>query len=113
VEKQASRLTSFMKVTPVTFMKELMKKFPSASGEGVDWVTFGAKTSSYTREPPTGGDLFHLCVCVRARARARSGAHGRRAGCPLLCSVATTPLTGAPRAPSLRSTSRKQQHGAL
>jgi hypothetical protein len=113
VAVQAKRLTSYMKATPATFMKELMKKFPSASGEGVDWVQFGIKTSSYTREPPTGGDLFHLCVCVRSRARARSGAHGRRAGCPLLCSAATTRLTGAPRAHSLRSSSRKQQHGAL
>ena len=79
VEGQAKRLTSYMKATPATFMKELMKNFPSASGEGVDWVQFGIKSSSYTREPPTSGDLFHLCVAAaRACTRASLRRKGRR-----------------------------------
>jgi hypothetical protein len=35
-----------------------MRKFPAS--EGVDWVEFGTKVSSYFHDPPAAGSLFHL-----------------------------------------------------
>ncbi len=58
----SKKLVSYVPMQPRTFMKELLKKYPS-EGRGVDWIGFGRQASSYFREPPMAGCLHHLCVC--------------------------------------------------
>jgi hypothetical protein len=59
---QSKKLTSLAPMTPVAFMKGLLRMFPASGGEGVDWVAFGTEASVHFREPPAAHSMYHMCV---------------------------------------------------
>ena len=59
---QSKKLTSLAPMTPVAFMKGLLRLFPASGGEGVDWVSFGTEASAHFREPPSAHSMYHMCV---------------------------------------------------